>query len=208
MQNLNDKHEALGKITKADIKRLCRRAGIKRIEEITYETIRSDIMSYLGELLRNTLILTEYNKRVTIKAIDVQAASKSTGLEITVSSVIQPFSHPKGQKGVKGKKGPKVQAKKEKSGVVALREIRRYQANPNLLINGTRFERLVRAMVSETKDNFRFEKQALLVIQFLLEEHLYRVLYRAMVFLVNDCGRQTLKPKDVHLAVRSFSPTF
>mgnify|MGYP006148798613 CR=1 FL=1 len=50
-------------------------------------------------------------------------------------------------------------------GTVALREIRRYQKSTDLLIRKAPFQRLVREIAQEIKENVRFQSTAVLALQ-------------------------------------------
>ena len=50
-------------------------------------------------------------------------------------------------------------------GTVALREIRKYQKTPELLIRKLPFQRLVREIAQDFKDDLRFQSTAILALQ-------------------------------------------
>lgn len=57
-------------------------------------------------------------------------------------------------------------------GTVALREIRRYQKSTDLLLRKLPFQRLVREIAQEHKENLRFQSSAVLAIQEATESYL------------------------------------
>ena len=63
-------------ITKPAIRRLARRGGVKRISEPVYEEIRSVIKVFLENLIRDTILYTEFARRKTVTAMDVVLALK------------------------------------------------------------------------------------------------------------------------------------
>lgn len=86
-------------------------------------------------------------------------------------------------------------------GTVALREIRRYQMTTNLLIPRLPFQRLVREIASEIRTDLRFEGSAVLALQEISEAYLVSRFEDAMLCAIHS-GRQTIKPKDLALAMR------
>jgi len=88
-------------------------------------------------------------------------------------------------------------------GTVALREIRRYQASTNYLINRAPFQRLVRQIcqdLNHTKE-MRFQASAINAIQSAAEDHLIKV-FEDSVQCMLHAGRKTLMTKDMQLAKR------
>merc|ERR1711976_1007969 len=86
-------------------------------------------------------------------------------------------------------------------GTVALREIRRFQKSTELLIRKLPFQRLVREIASEFKNDLRFQSSAVLPLQEASEAY--------MVGLFEDTNlcdihakRVTIMPKDIQLARR------
>lgn len=87
-------------------------------------------------------------------------------------------------------------------GTVALREIRKYQKNTDLLLRRAPFQRLVREVAQDfTKEGIRFQSHALCALQEASEAYL--------VSLFEDCNlcaiharRVTIMPKDMQLARR------
>ena len=84
-------------------------------------------------------------------------------------------------------------------GTVALREIRKYQKNTDLLLRKAPFQRLVREIACDIKSDLQMQSMALLALQEALEAYL--------VGLFNDTNkctlhakRVTIMPKDMKLA--------
>ena len=63
-------------ITKPAIRRLCRRAGVKRINALIYEEVRQLCKEFLNTVLRDTVTYTEHARRKTVTAMDVVYALK------------------------------------------------------------------------------------------------------------------------------------
>jgi len=58
-------------ITKAQIRRLARRGGVKRISGLCYEETRGVLKVFLENLIRDAVTYTEYGRRKTVTALDV-----------------------------------------------------------------------------------------------------------------------------------------
>jgi histone H3/H4 len=89
---------------------------------------------------------------------------------------------------------------------VALRQIRKYQGNTNLLIRKIPFQRLVREITHEFassmgKDGFRFQSSALLALQEASEAFLVRLFEDANVCAIH-AKRVTIMKRDLELARR------
>lgn len=88
-----------------------------------------------------------------------------------------------------------------KPGTVALREIRRYQKSTELLIRKLPFQRLVREIAQEFKDDPRFQSQAVAALQEAAESFLVSLFEDTNLCAIH-AKRVTIMPKDVKLAKR------
>ena len=86
-------------------------------------------------------------------------------------------------------------------GIVALREIRRYQKSTDLLIRKLPFQRLVREIVTEMKKYVRFQSSALLALQEAAEAYLIGVFEDTNLCAIH-AKRVTIMVKDMQLARR------
>ena len=87
-------------------------------------------------------------------------------------------------------------------GVVALREIRRYQKSTELMIPKTAFTNLVRELANEYAGNvLRFSASAISALQECTEKHLVAIFENANLATI-QCKRVTVTPKDFHLVLR------
>jgi histone H3 len=77
-------------------------------------------------------------------------------------------------------------------GTVALREIRRYQKSTDLLLRKLPFQRLVREIAQDFKNDLRFQSTAILALQEAAEAYLCAI----------HAKRVTIMPKDIQLARR------
>jgi histone H3 len=84
-------------------------------------------------------------------------------------------------------------------GTVALREIRKYQKNTDLLMRKAPFQRLVREIACDIKSDLRMQSTALLALQEAAEAYLVGLFNDT-----NECAlhakRVTIMPKDMQLA--------
>lgn len=86
-------------------------------------------------------------------------------------------------------------------GTVALREIRRFQKSTELLIRKLPFQRLVREIAQDFKNDLRFQGAAVLAFQEAAEAHLV-ALFEDTNLCAIHAKRVTIMPKDVQLARR------
>jgi len=86
-------------------------------------------------------------------------------------------------------------------GTVALREIRRYQKSTDLFIRKLAFQRLVREIANDFKDELRFQGSAMLALQEAAEAYQV-VLFEDTNLCAIHANRVTIKPKDIQLVRR------
>ena len=86
-------------------------------------------------------------------------------------------------------------------GTVALREIRRYQGSTELLIRKLPFQRLVREIARDWKDDIRFQGNAILALQEASEAYLVGLFEDTNLCAIH-AKRVTIMPKDIQLARR------
>ena len=75
-------HESIYGISKPAIRRLARRAGVKRISGFIYQETRGVLRRFLQNIIRDTVTYTEHAKRKTVTAMDVVYALKRQGKTI------------------------------------------------------------------------------------------------------------------------------
>lgn len=91
-------------------------------------------------------------------------------------------------------------------GVKALKEIRFYQRNTDLLIRKLPFARLVREIQQMFhRDTYRWQAEALLALQEAAEAHLVGLFEDANLCVIH-AKRVTIMPKDIQLARRIRGP--
>jgi histone H3 len=86
-------------------------------------------------------------------------------------------------------------------GTVALREIRKYQKSTELLIRKLPFQRLVREISNDFKQDIRFHSQALLALQESAEAYLVGLFEDTNLCAIH-AKRVTIMPRDLQLARR------
>ena len=86
-------------------------------------------------------------------------------------------------------------------GTVALREIRRYQKSADLLIRKLPFQRLVREIAQDFKQDLRFKADSILALHEASEAYLVSLAEDTNVCAIH-ARRVTIMPKDIQLAKR------
>jgi histone H3 len=86
-------------------------------------------------------------------------------------------------------------------GTVALREIRKYQRSCDLLIRKLPFQRLVREIAQNFKNDLRFQSSAILALQEASEAYLVSLFEETNLVAIH-AKRVTIMPKDIQLARR------
>lgn len=86
-------------------------------------------------------------------------------------------------------------------GTVALREIRRYQRSTDLLIRKMPFQRLVREIAQDFKNDLRFQSTAIHALQEAAEAYLVGLFEDTNLCAIH-AKRVTIMPKDMQLARR------
>lgn len=66
-------------ISKASIRRLARRGGVKRISGVVYEEARHILHTFLSSVLQDAATFAEHQKRKTCTALDIIYALKRQG---------------------------------------------------------------------------------------------------------------------------------
>ena len=69
-------------IRKPALKRICRRAGIKRLDGNTYAEIRTSLREFLKPLVRQSIHVMIHNGRITVTSEDVALVLKNNNTPI------------------------------------------------------------------------------------------------------------------------------
>src|SRR5210317_2386771 len=86
-------------------------------------------------------------------------------------------------------------------GTIALREIRKYQKSTELLLRKMPFQRLVREIATNYKNDLRFQSTAVLALQEAAEAYLTSLFEDTNLCAIH-ARRVTIMPKDMQLARR------
>jgi histone H3 len=86
-------------------------------------------------------------------------------------------------------------------GTVALREIRRYQKSTELLLRKLPFQRLIREVAQDFKQDLRFQSHAIAALQEASEAYLVRLFEDTNLCCIH-AKRVTIMPRDMQLARR------
>jgi len=97
--------------------------------------------------------------------------------------------------------GIKAKPHRYRPGTVALREIRKYQKSTDLLIRKLPFQRLVREIAQDFKNDLRFQSTAILALQEAAEIYLVQLFEDTNLCAIH-AKRVTIMPKDIQLARR------
>ncbi len=183
------KHKTLLKdniqgITKPVIKRLAHRGGVKFISSLVYEEIRGILKVFLESVIRQFTTITEH---VHLNTITKKNVLMALGLHYKPLMMGGNSIEDNTQTGGKNKKG-----------VVALRNIRRYQKTTELLIPKAPFQRLVREIANDFKLNLRFSADAFEALQHSTEAYLVD-LFQAAILCSVVAKREILSNKDLSL---------
>nr|XP_043607780.1 histone H3.3-like [Erigeron canadensis] len=125
-------------------------------------------------------------------------ARKSTGGKAPKKSLI--FKYAACKKTIPATGGVK-KPRRYRPGTVALREIRKYQKNTELLIRKLPFQRLVREIAQNFKSDLRFQSHAVLALQEAAESYLVGLFEDTNLCAIH-AKRITIMHKDVQLARR------
>ena len=66
-------------VTKAAIRKLSRRGGVKRISNLIYEETRGNLKTFLEKVVSDAILYTENAKRKTVTVMDINYALKRQG---------------------------------------------------------------------------------------------------------------------------------
>lgn len=125
-----------------------------------------------------------------------QTARKSTGAKVPRKQL----SAKSARKSVSQLGGVK-KPHRFRPGVVAMREIRRYQKSTELLIRKLPFQRLVRESAQYIKTDLRFQSSALVALHEAAESYLVGIFEDSNLCAIHG-KRVTIMPQDMHLARR------
>ena len=126
-----------------------------------------------------------------------QTARKHTGTKHPRKHIAHKAAAKKTQSATNGVK----KSHRFRPGTVALREIRRFQKSTELLIRKLPFQRLVREIASEYRNELRFQSSAVLALQEASEAYMVGLFEDTNLCAIH-AKRVTIMPKDMQLARR------
>jgi histone H3/H4 len=188
-------------ITRNDIMRLARRAGVKRVSGLVYEEIRGLMMEFLVEIVKELSIILEHNKQNTVSARYAVDVLKNRGVRLYGFS----------DKNLLDEDDEVIKTKKSKkqAGDKSIAEIRKYQKSTELLIRSLPFQRVVREIaqdyqvqVDDQNRDMKFSADSLLALQHATEGYFVDLLAKANLAAIH-AHRVTLFPKDISLTRRT-----
>merc|ERR1712146_620502 len=121
-------------------------------------------------------------------------ARKATGAKHLRKTVADKAAKTKAAPGVK-------RPHRFKPGTVSLREIRRFQKSTELLIRKLPFQRLVREIANDFKNDLRFQSSAVLALHEAAEAYMVGLFEDTNLCAIH-AKRVTIMPKDMQLARR------
>ena len=131
------------------------------------------------------------------------ARTKHTARKATGSK--QPRKNVAAAKSTKGKvpqnQGGVKRPHRFRPGTVALRDIRKFQKSTDLLIRKLPFQRLVREIANDFKNDLRFQSAAVLALQEAAEAYMVGLFEDTNLCAIH-AKRVTIMPKDMQLARR------
>jgi len=126
-----------------------------------------------------------------------QTARKSTGGKAPRKQLATKSARKSAPRSKNGVKKPH----RYRPGTVALREIRRYQKSSDLLLRKLPFQRLVREIAQDFKNDLRFQSTAITALQEASEAYLVSLFEDTNLCAIHT-KRVTIMPKDMVLARR------
>ncbi|KAN0033564.1 hypothetical protein ACTFIV_000025 [Dictyostelium citrinum] len=182
-----------------------------RFQAAAIQALQEASEAYLVGLFEDTNLCAIHAKRVTIMVKDIQLArrirgelarTKQTSRKSTGAKV--PRKHLSTKSAYPSKPVHSQNLKKThhfRPGIVALREIRRYQKLSDLLIKKLPFQRLVREIAQEFKTDLRFQAAAIEAFHEASEAYLVGLFEDTNLCAIHT-KRVTIMVKDIQLARR------
>jgi len=155
----------------------------------------SDTTSTTGTFTRESSVGTSPKTRSqSVREIERRRLDLDSGSEVASSQA-------------SGQAEEKRRRRRYKPGFLAMRMIKKYQNNTELLIPRLSFQRLVREVAQAFKSDFRFQAGALGALQEAAEAYLTR-LFEDTNLVAIHAKRKTIMPRDIQLARRIRGETY
>lgn len=192
----------LGAITEPAIKRMCHRAGVKRINNACYHEIRQWLRDDLELVIKTAIVVMQEDKRKTIMDRDIRKAFELNGVILAVG-VNHDIKRAEEHKSAPKKQTADGSKHKFKAGTVALRDIKFQQKNSDtLLIPKAHFDRLMHELAQDWLDkdkDARISDEAKLLCQIGIESNMVTLLMKANLLAIH-ASNVTLFPRDIQTA--------
>ena len=194
----------INNISKNEIKRLSEVAGVLRLDRGIYDLTRNIMTQKLGEILRRSLLITEYKKRRTLKRDDIASALRTMNIVFSAPIIFKSMS----KKGPPVKKSTSNKTHRYRPGTRTKMNITRLQKSSNkFMIRPKPFRDLVRSIVDQFNP-VRISKNSFYLLQFYMETSLIKLFMLAYRIPLNEktkskgvyVPRKSLFTKDVILA--------
>ena len=200
-------------ITEPAIRRVLRRAGVKRISSLVYEEIRGVLKVWLENIIKDMVAFTEHARRQTVLHADLEAALDVNGIALAAGlnenakhTASLQSCNARGKSGGTHTQNPSTNKEGTKKphrfrpGTVALREIRRHQKNSDCLaFPKLNFNRLVREIAQDYLDDLRFKEGVIDLLQLAAEDYLIDMCNCANLCAIH-AKRETINTSDIQLA--------
>lgn len=184
-------------VTKPALKRLIHRAGVLRASSLVYEELRGIILLKLQNIVRDMVTFTEHARRRTVQVDDAQSAIEMTGeYSALVETKKSRCSDREGEKS-------EGSTHRHKPGKAAALDVRYQQKNDDCFsISKLGFERLVREVSQDYKEDLRFEAGVFNILHQYIENYIVELVHEAGLEMKFSADRETLYPKDLQLVRR------
>jgi len=204
-------HNNIQGISSPGIKRLLHRAGVKRVSKRVYAEVRGILQVKLEKVLKHSVALVEHDRKKTLMMKHVEAAADLSKVSLVAGVPKKGAAKAKiTKKCANGGGAPGGGAHKKadgsfvmgrhKPGVVALGMIRFAQKHSDCLsLRKLPFVRLCRELIQNMKDDLRLSKQAVLLLQILIEDQLVKLFQNANLVAI-AAKRKSLKTSDIQTA--------
>ena len=202
-------------IPKPSLKRLGYVAGVREMSSLIYEELRGVIKEWLSTVLQESCVLINHAEKITINEAMVAASlpnkmwsdvlSDKTCKVYGSKKVIKVIEEIEEIEEIEDKTVDGIKERKThkaKRGMKALREIRYHQKHSECLnIPRKTFSKGVRFIADEFLKKLRFSRNALLLLQYALENYIIELLKDANLCAIH-AGRIGVLPKDIQIARR------
>lgn len=159
----------------------------------TIDTVEKEIETPVNVTTTSTTLEEEEKEEVSVsrRKSSTPIRRKKTGQRYTTKTVKRTLT----QEPTTGKR----RKYRYRPGVVALREIRKYQTTTGTLIDKAPFRRLLKDITDDLRPGIRWRKAAVVAIQESAESLIIELFSNSRLY-TEAAGRETLMPQDLRLA--------